>query len=150
MPPAPPGFAAVVLLPPAPAPVKPDREVCLPSLRSFRASSCARAAELHCTTKSATAMNLPNIKRHFILRALHLQTQRQLTFLRLSTLEGKATSRIRQDMGSSVHKSGFGDTAAKGFRRTKGRMKSTACGNLFPMRYWRGFAPRIYPAYPQK
>jgi hypothetical protein len=57
-------------------------------------------------------MNLPNMKRHFIFRALHPQAQRQLTFLPLSTMEGTATSQMRQDMGSSVHKSGFGDTAA--------------------------------------
>lgn len=57
-----------LLLPPAPAPVKLDREVSLFSPRSAL-SACAKAAEQHCKTISASAMHPTTIKTRFIFPA---------------------------------------------------------------------------------
>ena len=100
-----PGFAAVVLLPPAPAPVKPDQEESLvPPGPSFL--SCAKPAEQLSRTKKVIASNRTIMNEHFMDPCANFFGAECHSVEQLSTADVKRKLAIEQDMGSVVHKSG--------------------------------------------
>ena len=96
-----PGFAAVVLPCPVPAPVKPDRDASW-VLRQFAFSSCACAT--HPSISSAIAMNPTNPKPVLMPRAFTFVAEHRPIAALYQHL--KPCNSREQDMRSVVHKSG--------------------------------------------